>query len=268
MNCIFCCIFNDEKYVQLFYLLLQSIYIFGNLNEETDILLYTSSHFMNMIIQNRLCSDKIKFIINDGYCNKNDYDGHNYIGLANACRSRLDFFHLPGVSKYQKVLYLDTDIIIKGNINTIFDIAKDDILYVVEEGTIDNDNPLDWWGKKLFNGHEEINSFQDKSAFNSGVILFKNCTAVENLFENINNDMRIRNHIFFDQPFIVYNSFKYNMFDNKLMNQYCINIKSVDNSELYNDKIINHFPLGVGQSEIKLQVMNDFFIHLIQLIFR
>ena len=260
MNCIFCCIFNDEKYVQLFYLLLQSIYIFGNFNtdEETDILLYTSTHFMNMIKQNRLYYElflnKIKIVVND------DYDD-----ITNACRSRLDFFHLPGVSKYQKVLYLDTDIIIKGDIHTIFDIAKDDILYVVEEGTIDNDNPLDWWGKNLFNGHEEINSFQDKSAFNSGVILFKNCRHVENLFEHINNDMRNRNHNFFDQPFIVYNAFKYNMFDNKLLNQYCVNIKSIDISHLYSNKIINHFPLGVGQSEIKLQVMNDFFIYLVQL---
>lgn len=37
--CIFICIFNQEKYVDMFYLLLESIYSYGNLTEETDILI-------------------------------------------------------------------------------------------------------------------------------------------------------------------------------------------------------------------------------------
>jgi hypothetical protein len=48
-SCIFCCVFNQEKYVEMFYLLLESINIYGNLDDNIDILVYTSTPFMNMI---------------------------------------------------------------------------------------------------------------------------------------------------------------------------------------------------------------------------
>jgi len=70
MNCIFCCVFNQEKYVDMFLLLLESIFIFGNLNNlnNTHILVYTSTEFMNKIKQNHLFNnEKIKFEINDTY---------------------------------------------------------------------------------------------------------------------------------------------------------------------------------------------------------
>ena len=41
MNCIFCCIFNQTQYIDMFYLLLESILIYGNLGDNTKILLYT-----------------------------------------------------------------------------------------------------------------------------------------------------------------------------------------------------------------------------------
>ena len=42
MNCIFICVFNQEQYVDMFFILLESIFIYGNLNN-TDILVYTLS---------------------------------------------------------------------------------------------------------------------------------------------------------------------------------------------------------------------------------
>ena len=72
MNCIFVCIFNQEKYVDMFYLMLESIFIYGNLDDNTSILVYTSTTFMNMIKQSHLFnSEKIIFEINDTY---NDVD--------------------------------------------------------------------------------------------------------------------------------------------------------------------------------------------------
>ena len=65
MNCIFCGVFNHEKYVDMFFLLLESIYIYGNLDEHTHILVYTSTAFMNNIKQSHLWNTTIKFEIND-----------------------------------------------------------------------------------------------------------------------------------------------------------------------------------------------------------
>jgi len=108
-NCIFVCVFNNEKYVDMVFILLESIFIYGNLDENTDILLYTTTPFMNKIKESHLYNDKIKFEINDTYNN-----------LDKACKARLDLFNLPSIKNYNKMLYLDTDIVIKDDMNKVF----------------------------------------------------------------------------------------------------------------------------------------------------
>ena len=132
-KCIFICVFNNENYIRLLFLLLESIFIYGNCDNDTDILIYTSTDFKNIIQNSHLYNDKIKFEINDTY---------NNVDLA--CKARLDLFNLQYITKYDKFLYLDTDILIKNDINVIFNVANDDILYALEEGTIDH--PYDYWG--------------------------------------------------------------------------------------------------------------------------
>ena len=241
-KCIFVCIFNQEKYIPMFYLLLESIFIYGNLDDNTNILIYTSTLFMNIIKQSHLFNDeKIKFEINNDY---NDID--------KSCKARLDLFHFSSISDYEKVLYLDTDILIKADVNVVFDVIKEDILYVVEEGTIND--PLDYWGYSLFG--DEINNYTDKSAFSSGILLFNNCDKIKNLFQNINNDIINRPYNFgcYDQPYIIYNAFKYNLYDNKILKQYGANALNDDYKD-YNDKVIHHFPGGPGCYSHKIPKM-------------
>ena len=90
MNCIFITIFLQIKYVEMFFILLESLSIFGNLDINTEILIYTSTKFMNIIKQSHLYTDKIKFEIND------DYDN-----LDKACKSRLDLFNLHSIQNYE-----------------------------------------------------------------------------------------------------------------------------------------------------------------------
>jgi len=226
----------------MLYLLLESIFVYGNLNDTTDILIYTSTEFMNRIKSSHLMNDKIKFEINDKY---------NTVELA--CKSRIDLFNLPSISNYSKILYLDTDIVIKGSLKEVFDIVTDDILYVLEEGWIDHES--NYFGKNLFS-NDELNSYSDKSAFNSGIIIFNNCEKIKNLFAIINNDIDSRKNIntFHDQPFFIYNAFKYNMFDNKILNNYAI----LYSNDIKSDKIIHHFAGGPGNSEPKITTMSNF----------
>lgn len=243
MNCIFITIFLQVKYVEMFFILLESLSIFGNLDINTEILIYTSTKFMNIIKQSHLYSDKIKFEIND------DYDN-----LDKSCKSRLDLFNLDSIQNYEKIIYLDTDILIKGNINHIFDICKEDILYALEEGTIDS--KLDYWGTSLF--REEANNYEDKTAFCSGILLFKNCSKIKELFEIIKISIKSNEHFFHDQPYFVYNAFKYNLYNNKLLKEYCVNNNFNSNSNFF----IHHFPGGPGVHITKIQVMNKFLIEL------
>ncbi len=240
MNCIFICIFNNEKYIDMLYLLLESIFIFGNLDKNTEILIYTSTKFMNIIKNSHLFNDdKIKFEINDSY---NTID--------KACKARLDLFNFSCIDNYEKILYIDTDIIIRNDINKVFDVCQNHYLYALEEGDIKDDK--DYWGKSLF--REEINNYSDTSAFSSGILLFKNCDEIKDLFNKINQDIIDRYHFFNDQPYIIYNAFKYNLYNNKVLKTVAVN----NDCSLFNDKVIHHFPGCPGKCEYKINFINVF----------
>ena len=249
MNCIFVCVFNQEKYVDMFYLLLESIFIYANLDNNTHILVYTSTEFMNMIKDNHLFnSDKVKFEINDTYDN-----------VDKACKARLNLFNLGCINNYEKILYLDTDILIKDQINKVFDVCKEDILYVLEEGNINE--ITNYWGRTLFG--DEVYNYEDKTAFTSGILLFNNCQKIKDLFTEINKDIinRTDNFSFYDQPYIVYNAFKYNIYNNKLLKSLAVN----NDYNIYSDKVIHHFPGGPGIYYFKLLYMNSFLNNLKEL---
>lgn len=242
MNSIFCCVFNQEKYVDMFFLFLESIFIYGNLDYNTNILVYTSTLFMNKIKQSYLFNnEKINFEINDTYNN-----------IDKSCKARLDLFNLPSVKNYNKILYLDTDILVKDDINKIFDVCKEDILYVLEEGVINSDT--EYWGKKLFGS--EIHNYEDKTAFTSGILLFNNCEKIKDLFNKINEDIMNRPYIFncYDQPYIVYNAFKYNLYNNKILKTLVVN----HDINIHSDKVIHHFSGGPGIYGHKIDSMSIF----------
>ncbi len=241
MNCIFVCVFNQEKYVDMLLMLLESIFIYGNLDDNTQILIYTSTAFMNIIKQSHLFNEKIKFEINDTY---ND--------IEKACKARLDLFNLASVKNYNKILYLDTDILVKDNINKVFDVCEEEFLYTLEEGEIDSDT--DFWGKSLFGN--ELYNYKDKKAFTSGMLLFKNCEKIRYLFNKINED--IINIPFYnvchDQPFIVYNAFKYNLYNNQILKSLVVN----NDKNIHSDKVIHHFSGGPGVYAHKIYDMTIF----------
>jgi len=243
MNCIVCCIFNQSEYINMFFLLLKSLLLYGKLNNNIDILVYTSTPFMNIIKKNSLYNKNIVFEIND-----------TYDTIDKACKARLDIFNFKSISKYNKILYLDTDIIVKGDINKVFTVCSDNILYVLEEGTIHCNS--DYWGKSLFGN--TIHKYKDKSAFSSGILLFKNCIEMNSLFNMINKSILTMPHFFHDQPHIVYNAFKYNLFNNKLLKSFCIN----NNYNTISNIVIHHFPGGPGVYEHKIKNMNKFLTYI------
>ncbi len=242
MNCIFVCIFNYEKYIDMFYLLLESLFIYGNLDDNTEILIYTSTQFMNKIKKSHLYDEnKINFELNDTYDN-----------VDKACKARLDLFNLKSIKDYSKILYLDTDILVKDNINIIFEICKNDILYVLEEGSITEKN--NYYGYVLFNN--DFDKYEDKSGFSSGIMLFNNCEKIKNLFNFVNEEITNRQYNFFlhDQPYIVYCAIKLNLYNNKIFKSYVVN----NNKNIKSDKVIHHFPGRPGVYTHKINFMTTF----------
>lgn len=263
MNCIFICLFNNPNYISMLFILLESIQLYGLLNDgNTEILIYTSTKYMNLI---KLCPFPIvtqltKFAIND-----------TYKTVEKACKARLDLFDLLVASKYncqnnlyQKILYLDTDIIVKGDLKSIFDLCQKDKLYVLEEGSIDSDT--DFWGKTLFISAGDLDLYTNKtdaSAFTSGILLFNNSVKMKELFSAIKKDMIERPFKFYcqDQPYIVYNAFKYDLYDNQVLKPFVVN----NDHDVFSSKTIHHFPGDPGMHQNKLNHMFAFIIKLRQI---
>ena len=232
----------------MFFLLLESILNYGNLDSDTTILIYTSTPFMVRIKQSCYFNKiNMTFEINDTY---NDID--------KSCKARLDLFNFSSIKTYNKILYLDTDILVKDDINIVFDICKEDILYVLEEGEIDSNT--DFWGKTLFGN--EINNYKDKTAFTSGILLFNNCEKIKHLFNKINENIIQMPYKFscYDQPYIVYNAFKYKLYNNKILKSFVVN----NDDNIYSNKTIHHFPGGPGNYASKIEKMVNFSYNLIK----
>lgn len=111
-NCIFIDInFLDSKEVNKFLCLLESILIYGNIEPDTVIVIYTSSDYISVLEKIHLCiaTDKIIFELN-----------------TVAKKSLL--------IRYQNVLFLDTSVIVKDSLSRMFNLCIDDVLYVLDNG--------------------------------------------------------------------------------------------------------------------------------------
>jgi hypothetical protein len=85
-NLIVISVFLKKEYVELAYLLLNSLYKYGELDNATDILIYTSSEFVSQMLP-KFKSAPI-FKIND-----------NIQTVVAASAARLDIFDIPEVAK-------------------------------------------------------------------------------------------------------------------------------------------------------------------------
>jgi len=255
MNLIYLCVFFNKDYIKLLKLLLSSILSKGSLNlNNTNILILTDDTFI----------DDINVALEELNLNQKYFILSNINSVFKASASKVKIFDYEQINLYDKILYLDTDIIINDDINKIFNLdIKNDILYTKQEGWINSD----WWGNFLFDFNDkEKNIDKDSPAFNGGLLFFKNSLIIKNLFNDINNHMIKDTNNFeinipacLEQPYIVYHAFIGNIFDNQLLNDY-ITLVFNFHDFLKMDSIIYHFCGGPGNYITKYEKMNYFLL--------
>lgn len=246
-NLIYTCVFKNPDYINLLYLWIKSLCLYGNVNTNTtDILIITSQEFANIICERlkEFESYRIPIFFHT-------YENINCI--MQACSSRLQIFNNGFINSYSTILYLDTDILINNDINKIFNLnISHDKIYATKTGYIGHE----YWGAGFFDFDEYD---KDLPGLCSGALLFKNSPQIKGLFSRINdhiwfvihNDQNKLTNCY-DQPFINYTAIKENMYDNELLNEYIIN----DPRDTYErDIVIYHFLGGLGDGETKYGVM-------------
>jgi len=112
MDCIFLTAFssNIDEILNIIYIQLESINIYGNLNNTTEILIYTTTEIMNKIEESQLYYKNIKFEIND-------------------TAGELVSYKLASLLKYSKILYINNNVFVSDDVNKLFELLTDDKLY-------------------------------------------------------------------------------------------------------------------------------------------
>jgi lipopolysaccharide biosynthesis glycosyltransferase len=247
-NLAYCCVFYNKDYFRLLELLLKSLKFYSS-EGDFDFLVITQKEFEPLVKEiGRTLDLDLKIFCLD------------FSTIFQAACARLFIFDYPELPGYEKLLYIDTDILIKTSLDPVFQIldGAKDLLYGIESGTIESLN----FGAQFFNFNQI-----DKSliGINSGTLLFFNSQRMKFLFQ------RIRGHLEFftqsgqqppycmDQPFINFHAIKDNLYDNKTLNSYVSLFENNDTVDNYTTSSICHFSFPIGNFGHKYNRMCEFF---------
>ena len=247
-NLIYSCVFFNEKYIHLIYLLLKSYVLFGDTSKENDFLIICNHEFernIQSIFDHLQLDGKIWCL--------------NLNTKFDACWSRYKIFEYEYIDLYKKILYLDCDILVTNSIHKVLDIKLENKLYALIEGT----TRRYLWGKHHFQGKNPgakgfctgillFNNCTGILLFNNctGILLFNNCTSIKDLFIDIieYKDFKLKGYNgdkpeselnrcpLNDQPVVVYKAITNNLYNNTRL----INLV-VNNPAKYNGESISHF---------------------------
>jgi len=246
-NLIYCCVFYNKDYFKLLDLLLKSLRMYSS-EDDFDFLVITQKEFEPLVKEiGRTLDLDLKTFCQD------------FSTIFQAACARLFIFDYPELDGYEKLLYIDTDILIKAPLHPIFQIldGAKDLLYGIESGTIESLN----FGAQFFNFNQIDKSL---TGINSGTLLFFNSQTMKSLFQ------RIRIHIEFftqsgnkppycmDQPFINFHAIKDNLYDNQTLNPYVSLFENNNTVKNYTSSSICHFSFPIGNFGHKYNRMCEF----------
>lgn len=244
---IYFCAFHKKEYLFLLQYLLVSMKTFSKIDEDTDFLVFTSNEFKGII--DKMIDDfhidiKIKIF---------DFKTQHEAGCA-----RLHIFEYESINNYDKILYLDTDILIQRDLMQIFDCLKEDKLYATKE--------YDLYGAGHGGFFFDFTTYDKKQpSLNSGVLLFRNSPAIRAIFHDINThieNLKQYNTIWpncMDQPFISYHFISNSMCDLiSLTPLICLSEQTPPPPRDTSQHIIIHFVWPLGNALHKMDRMKKY----------
>jgi len=241
---LYFCVFFNEDYFKLLHLLLLSMLTYSSV-DSFDMLIITSKDYEQTVHE---LSTRLNLTLQIMTC--------EFKTFFQAACARLYIFEYSNLADYEKILYLDTDILITSDLKNVFDLEIKDVLYALESGYTKSLN---------FGGQFFDESIPGQSGINSGTLFFLNSPTMKGLFS------RIRDHIneftkegtkppyCMDQPFINYHAIKDSLCDNKTLIPY-INLFEGDTMS-DEKKTICHFSYPIGNFWNKYNRMFTYFIN-------
>ena len=183
--------------------------------------------------------------------------------MHEALCGRYTLFDYADIGLYERILYLDTDIVVQGDLAPLFTLEIEDKIHALPEGTIEHA----YHGGHLF----DLSTVdKDTPGMNSGILLFKNTETVRTIFTEINVHIQ-RLHdsgepigIIVDQAFLNFHTVSAKKNETTLLTKYAM-IYAMDPPPPPSeptDIILCHFVWPIGEAENKLVRMNKHMKHL------
>ena len=120
---------------------------------------------------------------------------------------KVEIFHFDMINNFEKVIYLDSDIVITGDLNVIFDnITKDNILYTFNESDDFGEHNLIYFGRQDYTKHQILEFVRRNiKVFNCGQFGFLVTKIMQKHFSNVLDLIKENDREFFyEQSFMNY----------------------------------------------------------------
>ena len=176
--------------------------------------------------------------------------------LQHALTRKFDIADFSGFMNYKKILYLDIDIIVQGNIIDVIESVpvRANTLYATKEGDIEGR----YWYLDMYK-QSNIKSMRDNNinSFNSGFYMFKPNQKMKKHLENVKKiavNYSGQQH-FYDQSFFNYYFNIHRLANTDYMSD--VYIMFPDSTKYYPEKVILHFS-GIGMYKEKSAIMKKY----------
>ena len=251
-NLIYYTVFFDNGYVELLNKSILTILKYSKIN--FDILLITDQETKKKIqIQPFAKRIKPKYLIL-----KTPLDGVE----ASECKTKI--FEYVDINKYNKILFLDCDIICLKDINLIFNSqVEENTLYTARNLNLNYNHHKTIHHGFIYLNDEHISEMTQakQMPFNAGQFLFKNSNKMKNHFDNVNWFMKNwTGEYFFEQAFMNYYFCKAKITNDTIL-QDRMSIVSTTNRMQYKiteDTCLVHFIAPPLDAKTKLTFIKNF----------
>lgn len=196
-------VFLNRDYVNLLALCLKSMDIYGKKPEHTDVLVFTSQDLKPDV---------------ESACRKLSYPVkiHTVEGITtvrDAVGDKFKVFDYIDCLQYERILYLDSDVLIANSIEIFFTTPlKHNTVYAMKEGTLNNQ----WFCQGFFDFTRVDGSIP---AVNSGIYLFQPSDKLKAIFTAMYSDFKSNRvpNAFNEQSYFAYHLFIDTCYDNEFL---------------------------------------------------
>ena len=250
-NLVFLSVFFNKDYIELLRIFLLTTKLYSSL-DNIDFLVITSVDFVPDI--NNVCSAlgiNVKTMVIDTS------------RLAGGAFARLYIFEYENIMNYDKILYVDTDIVVQGDLMNIFNETIEDKIYALKEGTIEHEIHGGWW-------FDFSTIDKNTVGLNSGILLFKPSEQMRAIFtETLQHVDELKSKNMpqcADQPFINYHFIKSQKYDIQLIDRHCL-IYCVEPPPPPSEPtqvVLCHFVWPIGNAKHKMGRMKPHVSHILK----